>query len=172
MNYQYLFFIKKSVNYTDQERIFLSKLLFNSVYEDSFSLNRAMIELSFVSKLKRSFDQDKTKSQLLIYWASPIKIPRIFTDLIQILDSKIDKQDYDVLTQSEKFIIIGGKSIARLTNAQAIYINRLITSTPFAASNILSQKSKSPKATMCNHYKDFNNKSLNTINSNKIQKNK
>jgi hypothetical protein len=171
MDYKYLFYIKKCVLYKDQEREFLSRLLFNCRYQDDFSLNRAMIELSFISKLKRSFNSDKTKSQLLIYWASPIKITRIFTDLIQILDSKLDKEDYDVLTQSEKFIIIGGKSIARFTNAQAQYINRLIASTPLVASNTLSQKSKSDNK-ICNHHKDYNtNKSLNTTNSN-IQTNK
>jgi hypothetical protein len=152
MYYQYLFFIKKSVKYTDQEREFLSRMLFNSVYKDNFNLNRAMIEILFNTKLKRSFDPDKSKSQLLIYYASPIKINRINTDLIQILDSKVDKHDYDLLTQSDKFLIIGNSRIGKLTTSQANYINRLIASSPLTASKI-SQTSK-PK--LCNHYKDFN----------------
>ena len=154
MNYQYLFFIRKTVNHTEQERNFLSRLLFNSIYTDNFNLNRAMIDLSFITKLKRSFSTDKAKSQLLIYYISPIKLPRIFTDLIQILESNEDKHDYDHLTKSEKYIEIGSSRIGKLTHSQAHYINKLIASTDFAASNIL-QTSNKPK--LCNPYKNFHN---------------
>jgi len=153
MDYQYLFFIKKCVNHTPQEREFLSRLLFNSIYPYECNLNRAIIDLSFNTKIKKSFT-DKSKSQLLIYYASPIKITRIFTDLVQILEINDDKYEYGFLTKSEKYLIIGNSRIGKLTHSQAHYINRLISTTDFAASNILPKPSKAP---ICNHYKEFHN---------------
>lgn len=150
MDYRYLFFIRKSDRYTEQEREFLSKLLFNSVYQDDFHLNRALIDLSFLTKVKRSFNLDKSKSQLLIYYASPIKLTRIYIDLIQILESNEDKHEYDFLTKSDKYLIIGNSKIGRLTHPQTTYINRLIE-TQFSTS-IISQKSKS-QPQPSNHYK-------------------
>ena len=151
MTYQYLFFIKKCANHSDKEREFLSRMLFNSIYKDDFNLNRAMIDLSFNTKIKRSFDSNKSKSLLLIYYASPIKIPRIYTDLIQILESNEDKYDYDHLTKSDKYLIIGNSRIGKLSHAQANYIRRLIETT-----SEISQDSKS-QPQPCNNYKTFHN---------------
>lgn len=138
MNYQYLFLIKKTAFFTDQEREFLSRLLFNSVYIDTLNLNRAMIDLSFITKVRRSFNPDKNKSKLLIYYLSPIPITRIYNDLIQILDSNQDKWDYDLLTCSDKYIEIVSSRVGKLTHAQAHYINRVISDTPLAFNSIMS----------------------------------
>ena len=155
MDYKYLFYVKKCFNHSNQEREFLSKLLFNSVYTDECNLNRAMIDLSFNTKIKRSFNTtDKSKSQILIYYSSPIKITRIFTDLIQILEVNDDKYEYGFLTKSEKYMIIGNSRIGKLTHSQAHYINRLISTTDFTVSNVLPKPSKAP---ICNHYKEFPN---------------
>ena len=157
MDYHYLFFIRKSVRYTEQERKYLSILLFKSVYNDEFHLNRAFITLSFLpkvqrsfNKVKRSFNINKSKSQLLICYALTIKLPRIYTDLIQILASTEDKDEYDFLTKNEKYLIIGNSRIGKLAHPQTNYINRLIE-TQFSTS-IISQKSKS-QPLPCNHYK-------------------
>ena len=141
MDYGYIFLIKKTSFFSDQERNFLSKLLFNSVYTDTLNLNRAMIDLSFLTKVRRSFDINKNKAQLLIYYISPIEIPRLYNDLIQILDSKKDKWDYDLLTKSDKFIEIGNSRICKISHSQASYINRLISNTPFAFTSIIPKSS-------------------------------
>ena len=153
MDYKYLFYVKKCFNHSDEERNFLSRLLFNSIYTDECYLNRAMIDLSFNTKIKRSFNTtDKSKSQILIYYASPIKITRIFTDLIQILESKEDDYEYNFMTKSEKYMIIGNSRIGKLTHSQAHYINKLIASTEFARSNILPKSNKLLSATTTKNF--------------------
>lgn len=151
MTFDIVIHIHCSQTLKPEEINFLSLLLLNSKFTDLFSLNRSLIDLSFITKVKKRFSGDKSKSDMLVFYNSPIEITRIKSHLIDILDSVKDKAEYDRLIQDDQLIVIGNLRPARLTNGQSHYINKLIAS-KFAAS-ITQKSNKSPKP--CNHYKTY-----------------
>jgi hypothetical protein len=153
--YNIVFHIKTSQRLSPDEIKFLSLLLLNSKFTDNFNLNRSLIDLSFITRVKKRFSGDKTNSEMLVFYTSPIPITRIQSDLIEILDSAQDKTEYDKLNQDEQFIIIGNLKAKRLLSGESKYINKIIASSPFVSNNQLKSNKSSSKP--CNHYKTFYN---------------
>jgi hypothetical protein len=141
--------IVKSEGLVDHQRYFL-KQLFRLKTDDEFNINKALIEISLFSKVKRSFGNKPHK--LLIFYDSPIKLTRIKTDFLQVLNSVDDRHDFDKLTHDPSYFIIGNSRIARLDINEATRINSLLASLQF-----VSQKpSKKPKSPFpCSHYKSY-----------------
>lgn len=148
MIYHNVIYIKKTKGYTQEEITFLSKFLFHSTYFSEFNLNRSIFDLLFVTRVKRSFTQDNTNGRILIFYDTQIRLTRIYSDLVQVYDSKKD-QDFKVLANNDKYIDIGLKKPSKLTKTQVKYMNRLVD-TPFMAECKLAMRTKKAK-----YYKGF-----------------
>lgn len=143
--------VNKSEGLTDHQQTFLAKL-FQLKTSDHFNINKILIDLSFESKVKRSFGNKP--HQLLIFYQSPIKINSLKTDFIQILDSQDDKTEYEELSNDDRFFIIGNSRISKLEIKQAKKINQLIKSYNSQISAPLNTQNSNTSP--CRHYKNFN----------------
>ena len=150
--YSIVFHIKCCQRLEPQQINFLSLLLLNSKFSDNFNLNRSLIDLSSTTRVKKRFSGNKSNSEMLVFYTSPIEIIKVKSDLIDILDSIKDKDQYDQLSSNDDFIVIGNLKPAKLTHGQSHYINKLIASTDFVGVNLQPSNLKP-----CNHYKEFCN---------------
>jgi hypothetical protein len=137
---------------TDNQQNFLAKLFQLKTSDHHFNINRLLIDLSFESKVLRSFGNKP--HQLLIFYKSPIKISSLKTDFIQILDSIDDKTEYKKLSNDDSFFIFGNSRISKLETKQAKKINQLIASynSQLTASPNQQHSNNSP----CRHYHNYN----------------
>lgn len=138
---------------TEPQIFFLTKLLFLSKYNQSFNINRSLVEICMKTKLKKNFDNKPT--QLLIFYKSPseLDLQTLQTDdFINIISFKDDKQYYEQLDHDIRFNIVGTRTITKLSIPEIAYMNNLISQ--FKKDNNLI----SLKQSICNHYKNFNGK--------------
>lgn len=152
-----VFHVIKSEGLDYNQKNFLAQL-FQLKTSDHFNINKLLIDLSFQSKVKRSFGNKP--HQLLIYYESPIKLNSLKTDFIQILDSVEDKTEYERLSNDDRFFLIGNSRISKLEPKQAKKINQLIASynSQFAASPNQQHFNNSP----CRHYRNYTQRTSGT----------
>jgi hypothetical protein len=142
-----VFHIIKSERLGEHQKIFLQKL-FHLKTNDDVNINKLLIDISFHTKIRRSFGSKPHK--LLIYYESPVKLTRLKTDFLEIINSIDNKKYYDTLQKDESYFTIGNSRIARLDFNEAIRINNLLESLQLTAA---PKTTKSKKASHhCNHY--------------------
>ena len=107
------------------EEINILSLIFRLKSIDKFNVNRLLIDLSFVTKIKRSFGT-KPHELLIFYITEPLKLIPINNDFIHIINSQDNKEEYEKLSQDSKYFSIGNSRIAKLEPYEVTRINKII----------------------------------------------
>ena len=137
---------------TEPQTEFLSKLLFLSKYNNSFEINRSLVEICTNTKLKKNWDDRPT--EILIYYNLPATETQLQTfesDFINIISNKEDKRYYEQLDHDIRFSIVGTRNISTLSLPQITYMNNLISK--YKQDKLIAKTNSKP----CNHYKNFHN---------------